>query len=160
MYFLEYTWIPKAFLTPQHAGHCCTNVIWGDCCDLGHSWINAILCHNYNMVMLALKCLQNIVVQQFILTMTSGLFWFVIRGPVVVKMEFLQYHSYETTGYNNGNVWNPLLPNNELESSGRTDGRKDMWAATHDRPVRYTSLALDRDAHLTRMKITVFWDMA
>jgi hypothetical protein len=29
---LQYTDIPKAFLTPHHVGHCCTNVTGGPCC--------------------------------------------------------------------------------------------------------------------------------
>jgi hypothetical protein len=43
MYSLENTYIRKLLLTPQHVGRCCTNVIWGRCCILGHSCTNAIL---------------------------------------------------------------------------------------------------------------------
>jgi hypothetical protein len=60
VYSLEYTDIQKVFFTPHHVGRCCTNLIRGHCCILGHSCTSFIPCHccpssnNWPKVVLAL----------------------------------------------------------------------------------------------------------
>lgn len=44
MYSLEYSDIPKVFFMPHHVG-CCIDVIWGQCCILGHSYTNMACCN-------------------------------------------------------------------------------------------------------------------
>jgi hypothetical protein len=43
VYSLEYTDIPKVFFMPHRVGHCCTDMIWLQCCTLGQC---ATMCYN------------------------------------------------------------------------------------------------------------------
>jgi hypothetical protein len=130
VYSLDYTDISEVFFTPHYVGHCCTNVIWGQCHALYHSCTNVIHSHCCALG----RCYNNVMWSHCVTTVRSN--------------NDLSSHGCAILCSNNGNQVFSQLHNNDTQSCRSFTPVRKQWQTVMDGPIRCSSLMLECEQHL------------